>query len=67
MDTYGIQNATRKSRGRGRGMYMEFSFSDDPRPMVDLIAEDSRIGAVEGEIENLKSVVRAQMRKFKQG
>lgn len=67
MDTYGILNATRKSRGRGRGMYMEFSFSDDPRPMVDLIAEDSRIGAVEGEIESLKSVVRAQMRKFKQG
>ena len=66
METYGIVSANRKSRGRGRGMYMEFSFSDDPQPMVDLIAEDSRIGAVESEIEQLKSLVRVQMRKFKQ-
>lgn len=67
MDTYGIVSANRKSRGRGRGMYMEFSFSDDPKPMVDLIAEDSRIGAVESEVGQLKSIVRTQMRKFKQG
>lgn len=43
-------------------MYMEFSFSDDPKPMVDLIAEDSRIGAVESELDHLKSIVRTQMR-----
>lgn len=64
MDTYVILSANRKSRGRG--MYMEFSFSDDPRPMVDLIAEDSRIGAVESDREQLKSIVRSQVRNFKQ-
>ncbi|WP_049972692.1 orc1/cdc6 family replication initiation protein [Haladaptatus cibarius] len=64
LNTYGIVNAERKSRGRGQGMHMEFSFSDNPRPILDLLAEDSRLTAIAGETEHLKTIAQTRMQKF---
>jgi archaeal cell division control protein 6 len=64
LSTYGLISSSRKSRGRGGGMYMEFTFTGDPKAMMNRIIEDTRLEAVAAQEDLLRTVVNAQLREF---
>lgn len=56
MDTYGIINFEKRSRGR-YGMRLEFDFADtDPHAYLDILSDDSRVGEIESEADVILAV-----------
>lgn len=64
LSTYGLISTSRKSRGRGGGMYMEFTFTGDPKAMMNRIADDTRLEAIANQEELLRTIVNSQLNQF---
>ncbi|QLH84969.1 AAA family ATPase [Halosimplex pelagicum] len=64
MSSYGLVSSSRKSRGRGGGVYMEFSFSEDPKAIVDRIVDGSRIRSIAEQEQHLQKTISTLLDKF---
>ena len=64
LSTYGLISTSRKSRGRGGGMYMEFTFTGDPKAIMNRIVDDTRLEGIVEQKNLLQTIVNAQLDEF---
>jgi cell division control protein 6 len=63
--TYGVLDFERRGKGRGRGVHMYFSFSEDPKTIMETIREDSRFEDLAHEEATISTVVRERLKQFR--